>query len=144
MEKPPDLNMNVCIVEDSIPIQERLKRMIEQLPGMNIAAIAGDLNNAEQMLLQDETELAPECQIQVVVLDTQLPDGNSLELLKKIKLTRPQIKVVVFSNHASEEGRVLAQRAGADGFLDKSADSELLMQVLQNWQHNFFESTTRK
>jgi len=136
--------MNVCIVEDSRPIQERLKRLIEQLPDTTVTGIAGDLNSAERMLLAQDSELAPEQQVQAIVLDTQLPDGNSLDLLKKIKLTRPQIKVVIFSNHASAEGRLLARRAGADSFLDKSTDSELLVQVLQNWQHTFFESTTRK
>jgi len=131
--------MNVCLVEDSLPIQDRLKRMIEQLPLIRITGLAGSLKIAEQMLLQQT-----DSEVQAVVLDSQLPDGNSLELLKKIKHQKPEIKVVVFSNHATEECRILAQRAGADSFLDKSTDCELLVQLLQNWQHNFFESTTRK
>ena len=131
--------MNVCLVEDSIPIQERLKRMIEQLPQIRISGIAGNLQYAEEVLLQQ-----PDSDIEAVVLDSQLPDGNSLELLKKIKHQKPQLKVVVFSNHASDECRLLAQRAGADSFLDKSTDCELLAQLLQHWQHNFFESTIRK
>ena len=137
--------MNVCIVEDSVLIQERLKRMIEALPETKITGIAGDLRTAEQMLLGDATENTDsDRDVQAVVLDTQLPDGNSLELLKRIKFRNPEIKVVVFSNHASEECRLLAQRADADSFLDKSTDCELLVQLLQNWQHNFFESTIRK
>ncbi len=131
--------MNVCIVEDSIPIHDRLKRMIEQIPLTKVSGIASSIRSAEQMLLQQ-----PDSDVQAVVLDSQLPDGNSLELLKKIKLQRPEIKIVVFSNHATEESRLLAQRAGADSFLDKSTDCELLVQLLQDWQHNFFESTTRK
>lgn len=113
--------------------------MIEQLPLTKVSGIASSIRSAEQMLLQQ-----PDSEVQAVVLDSQLPDGNSLELLKKIKLQRPEIKIVVFSNHATEESRLLAQRAGADSFLDKSTDCELLVQLLQDWQHNFFESTTRK
>ena len=118
--------------------------MIEPLPQTKISGIAPDLKSAEQMLLPPEASLSEEQQIQAVVLDMQLPDGNSLDLLKKIKQNKPEIKVVVFSNHASDECRLLAQRAGADSFLDKSTDSELLVQLLQHWQHNIFESSTRK
>ena len=131
--------MNVCLVEDSLPIQQRLKRLIEQVKETEVVAVAADIHSAETMLLHDG---AADREIQAVVLDMLLPDGNSLELLKKLKLQKPQIKVVIFSNHASDESRLFAQRAGADSFLDKSTDSELLVQVLQNWQHNFFESPT--
>jgi len=118
--------------------------MIEPLPQTSISGIAADLKSAEQMLLLPEADFGEERRIQVVVLDTQLPDGNSLELLKKIKQQKPGMKVVVFSNHASDECRLLARRAGADSFLDKSTDSELLVQLLQNWQHNIIESSSRK
>ncbi|MET3108448.1 DNA-binding NarL/FixJ family response regulator [Oxalobacteraceae bacterium GrIS 2.11] len=121
--------MNVCVVEDSVLIQDRIKRMIEQLPGTTVVSIASDRKSAEKLLMQSAAG-----GFQVLILDTQLPDGNGLELVKKVKQIHPDIKVVIFSNHASDECRFLAERAGADRFLDKSTDSELLVPVLQNWQ----------
>jgi DNA-binding NarL/FixJ family response regulator len=134
--------MNVCLVEDSLPIQQRLQRLIEQIPETGVTAIAGDIRSAEQMVLQPDGTQPPDKQIQAVILDLIFPEGNSLELLKKIKLQKPQIKVVIFSNHASDEWRLLAMRAGADSFLDKSTDSEMLVQVLQNWQHTISNPST--
>ena len=128
--------MNVCIVEDSIHIQERLRNMIEQFPEIHISSIAGDLATANQVILKRNEFVDQQETLQAVILDTQLPDGNSLALLKTIKTVSPQIKVVVFSNHADEECRTLAMRAGADSFLDKSTDSDQLIPLLQLWLHN--------
>ena len=69
---------------------------------------------------------------------------SKADFLKKLKRVAPEIKVVVFSNHSSDECRLLAKRAGADKFLDKSTDSELLVPLLQLWQQQNFESTYRK
>jgi len=134
--------MNICIVEDSIPIQERLSRLIEQLPKLHVTGVAGDNKNAERLIFKQQIVAKPEEKIHAVVLDSQLPDGNSLELLKKIKQGIPNIKVVVFTNHVSDDYRLLAKRAGADEFLDKSTDCNRLAPLLQFWQQNFFESTT--
>jgi DNA-binding NarL/FixJ family response regulator len=126
--------MNIGIVEDSPLIQERLRRMLEQLPGARIVGMASDMKSAEQLLLQQDPDLPLAEKIEAVILDTQLSDGNCLALVKKMKHAFPKIKVVVFSNHASDEYRFLAQRAGADQFLDKSTDSELLIPLLQLWK----------
>ncbi|TDK65631.1 response regulator [Sapientia aquatica] len=128
--------MNVCIVEDSVHIQERLKNMIEQFPEIHVSSIAGDLATATRLILKNNEYVEDTEEVQAVILDTQLPDGNSLGLLKTIKASIPTIKVVVFSNHADEECRKLAMRAGADSFLDKSTDSDQLIPLLQLWLHN--------
>ena len=135
------LIMNICIVEDSIPIQERLKRLIEQLPELHVTGIVGDNKNAEKLIFKQSTVVEPNDMIHAIVLDSQLPDGNSLDLLKKIKQDIPSIKIVVFTNHASDDYRLLAKRAGADEFLDKSNDCHQLAPLLQFWQKNFYETT---
>ena len=144
--------MNVCIVEDSIHIQERLKNLLAQMPDIHLQIIAGDLASASQFFEQQINITTKQktgnnvginegtkinAALQAVILDTQLPDGNSLDLLKSIKTMHPNIKVVVFSNHANEENRLLAMRAGADNFLDKSTDSEQLAPLLQHWHTRY-------
>ncbi len=110
--------------------------MIEQFPEIHVSSIAGDLATATRLILKNNEYVEDTEEVQAVILDTQLPDGNSLGLLKTIKASIPTIKVVVFSNHADEECRKLAMRAGADSFLDKSTDSDQLIPLLQLWLHN--------
>ncbi|MBC3917505.1 response regulator transcription factor [Undibacterium sp. CY18W] len=119
--------MNLYIVEDSALIQQRLIQFIEEVPGIHVVGVAGDISHALQGILDEHAD--------AMILDIQLADGNGLQLLKNIKQSKPEIKVVVLTNHATEDNRVHAMRAGADGFLDKSTDFGLLQNYLLRWQH---------
>jgi DNA-binding NarL/FixJ family response regulator len=118
--------MNLFIVEDSLLIQNRLVRFIEELPDISIVGISTDIVSAYDKILDAHTD--------AMILDIQLRDGNGLVLLKKIKTTHPEIRVVVLSNHSSEANRMQALRAGADSFLDKSTDFEQIPSILHRWQ----------
>nr|WP_315476439.1 response regulator transcription factor [uncultured Undibacterium sp.] len=118
--------MNLFIVEDSLLIQNRLVRFIEELPDISIVGISTDIVNAYDSILDAHAD--------AMILDIQLRDGNGLVLLKKIKTTHPEIRVVVLSNHSSDANRMQALRAGADSFLDKSTDFEQIPAILHRWQ----------
>jgi DNA-binding NarL/FixJ family response regulator len=117
--------MNLFIVEDSLLIQNRLVRFIEELPDISIVGISPDIASAYEKILDTHAD--------TMILDIQLSDGNGLALLKKIKTTHPEIRVVVLTNHSSEANRMQALRAGADSFLDKSTDFEQIPGVLHRW-----------
>lgn len=118
--------MNLFIVEDSPYIQNRLIRLVEELPDIHVVGVSGEVHAAYTAILASNTE--------VMILDVQLSDGNGLQLLKNIKLSKPEIKVVVLTNHSTEANRLQALRAGADGFLDKSTDFEQIPRILHDWQ----------
>lgn len=118
--------MNLFIVEDSLLIQNRLMRFIEELPDIEIVGISSEINGAFEKILGTHTD--------AMILDIQLSDGNGLSLLKKIKTSSPDIHVVVLTNHSNEANRMQALRAGADSFLDKSTDFEQIPALLQRWQ----------
>lgn len=118
--------MNLFIVEDSLLIQNRLMRFIEELPDIDIVGISSEISGAYEKILSTHTD--------AMILDIQLSDGNGLVLLKKIKTTTPDIRVVVLTNHSNEANRMQALRAGADSFLDKSTDFEQIPALLQRWQ----------
>jgi len=118
--------MNLFIVEDSVLIQNRLIRFVEEIPGMHVVGVSGDIATALDGVLNSDTD--------AMILDLQLGAGNGLELLKNIKQTKPAVKVVVLTNHSTEDNRLHALRAGADGFLDKSTDFGLIPEFLHRWQ----------
>lgn len=118
--------MNLFIVEDSLLIQNRLVRFIEELPDISIVGMSPDIGSAYDKIVAAHAD--------AMILDIQLSDGNGLVLLKKIKNTHPEIRVVVLTNHSSEANRMQALRAGADSFLDKSTDFEQIPSILHRWQ----------
>lgn len=124
--------MNLFIVEDSILIQNRLVRFIEEIPGMHVVGVSADIRSAYEGVMRHNTD--------AMILDLQLGEESGLTLLREIKKTRPEIKVVVLTNHSTEDYRTQALRAGADGFLDKSRDFGEIPAYLMRWQGLDFNS----
>lgn len=120
--------MNLYIVEDSELIQQRLIDFVSAIPGIQVVGMAADIATASNELISQGADAC--------ILDLQLKDGNGLQLLKTVKQKKPDLKVVVLTNHANEANRAYALRAGADGFLDKSTDFETLQSYLSAWQQN--------
>src|SRR4029450_2799198 len=48
----------------------------------------------------------------VVVLDIQLPDMNGLEVFRRLRDTRPELKVIILSAHTEQEYVLEALRLG--------------------------------
>ena len=59
----------------------------------------------------------------IVFMDIVLPDENGLILTRKIKAACPAAKVIVLTNHDTEEHREAAREYGVDHFLAKSSVS---------------------
>ena len=120
--------MKLFIVEDSVHIQNRLRVLVEELPGVRVVGVASEVSHAYRAIIDANPD--------AMILDLQLGDGNGLTLLKSVKQNKPKIKVVVFTNHSTDANRLQALRAGADSFLDKSTDFEQIPCILREWQRS--------
>ena len=66
----------------------------------------------------------------IVLLDISLPGRSGLEVLKQIKLMKPDLPVLMLSMHPEEQYAVRSIRAGASGYMTKgSAPDELLKAI---------------
>lgn len=111
------------------------------------------------LILQDSGEFYPcgsigtavgavdrirECQPDLVLLDLSLPDGGGLELLPEILAAVPETRVLIFTVHDPALYETKAIRAGARGFLNKSAlPTELLTALRAVSMGRLFLNTTR-
>lgn len=68
----------------------------------------------------------------VVLLDLQLPDGDGLELLDRLRRESPDTRVIVITANGSINRAVQAMRAGAFDFLVKPFDEGRLMSAVEN------------
>ena len=62
----------------------------------------------------------------VVVLDYRLPRMDGLEVLRRIKESRPEVEVIMLTAHGSVESAVEAMKVGAYDYLGKPLDLEEL------------------
>ena len=72
----------------------------------------------------------------IVVLDFRLPRMDGLEVLRRIKESRPEIEVILLTAHGSVEGAVEAIKLGAFDYLSKPLDLEELRLVVGKALHS--------
>jgi two-component system, NarL family, invasion response regulator UvrY len=67
----------------------------------------------------------------VAMLDISLPDMNGLDVLKRLKRTAPRLPVLMFSMYREDQYAVRALKAGASGYLSKTADPQLMIAAIR-------------
>lgn len=67
----------------------------------------------------------------LVVLDWRMPDGSGEEVLARLKVDDPTIRVVVLTAETQPRERETARRLGADEFLTKPFSPLRLLGVLE-------------
>jgi DNA-binding NtrC family response regulator len=108
----------ILIIEDKKSMADMLKKAFE-MEGFNIE-IAHRFKEAIDSLSFD---------IDAVVTDLKLPDGDGLDLIKIIKDYNPSIPIIVMTAYGSIEKAVKAVKDGAYDFLTKPFDPEHLILV---------------
>ena len=117
----PAAPVRVFVVEDSEQVRRRLDALIAQA-GAQTAGHAEAVGAATLAILETHPD--------VVILDLQLADGSGFDVLRAVHDAAPEIDVYLFTNHAADPYRQLAERLGARGFFDKSKDFERVREVL--------------
>lgn len=112
----------VLLAEDSAVVRERLRSQIEEDGRFSVVGEAADLARARQMFHQ----AAPDA----VVLDVQLADETTFDLLVEFKRSRPDCKLVVLTQFSVHAYRERCLELGADRFLAKSSDFERIVPLL--------------
>lgn len=107
---------SVLLVDDHELIRQGLRRAFERDEDFTVAGEAATLNDA--------TRLASTLQPDVCVIDVRLPDGNGLELAKKLRQARPDVGLVILTMYAGDDQLFAALDAGASAFVPKSAASD--------------------
>ncbi len=113
--------MKVFITEDSPVIRERLSEMLNSIPCVELAGEADNKARAVRSI----------CAVQpdVVILGLSSAKGN-LDVLRRIRMETMSVRVIVMTNKVYSLYRKKCMDLGADYFLDKSRDIEVLSDLL--------------
>ena len=111
---------NILVVDDEDKLRGLLKRIIA-LEGY-IVHEAIDCKSAMKLLGKEE--------IDVVVCDVRLPDGNGLELTGNIKRGWPDAEIILLTAHANIPDVVRAMRSGAFDYISKGDDNDKLLPLI--------------
>lgn len=114
--------MRILVVDDHTVMRQGILRLLGAIP---------DAVMEEAGTAREATLAARRARPDVVVLDINLKESSGLELLKRMRLEWPGLRVVVFSMYAEVVYAVTARRLGALGFVSKSAEAEELVKAVR-------------
>jgi DNA-binding NarL/FixJ family response regulator len=114
--------MRVMLVDDHPIVRRGLRNLLaDAFAGAAIYEFGSGREAIAALELQPWT---------VIVLDLALPDASGLDVLKRIRESRPRLPVLILSMHAADQFARRAIAAGASGYLTKdAADTELVAAV---------------
>ena len=116
-----NLPSRVLLVEDERELARSLSQRLERRDMGS--AVAYDGASALKIMEEDDPE--------VMIIDLKMPDIDGVEVLRKVKATRPDIEVIVLTQQGSEADQQKCLQIGAFGCLVKPVDIEVLSDMLK-------------
>ena len=116
------MGIKLVIADDHSMIREGLRQLLELDENLKVVAEAADGNEALEKL--------DEYNVDVLLLDINMPNMNGLETLKQIKLRNIDVKVLILTIHNEVDYLMKAVEIGCDGYVLKDSDSNLLKKAI--------------
>src|SRR5436305_1821849 len=104
-----NMEITVCIVEDSLELSESVVKYIDGMDGFRCLGAYG---TAEEALIE-----IPKKNPEVVLMDINLPQMSGIQCVERLKEILPSIHVVMLTVYEDSDQVFQALAAGACGYL---------------------------
>jgi two-component system, OmpR family, response regulator len=121
-----NMKFRAYIVEDSPTIRENLIETLQELALVEPVGAAETEHEGKKWLAQNDAYW------DLAIIDLFLKEGSGLNILEACRYRRPTQKVVVVSNHATNDVRWRCAQLGADAVFDKSTEIDDLVEYCVN------------
>jgi DNA-binding NarL/FixJ family response regulator len=123
--RPEVASVKVFIVEDSPAVLERLQDMVRDIEDVELVGNAATYATAVAGIIAARPDVS--------ILDIKLADdtGSGIDVLGRVRKDLPLMKAVMLSNYVTPQHEKASSDAGAEYFLDKSADTDRIPAILE-------------
>jgi DNA-binding NarL/FixJ family response regulator len=111
----------VLLADDHVMVRRGLRMILSAQPDLTVVEEAGD--GAEAV------EIAARTALDLAVLDVSMPRLTGLQAAAQLTRAHPELKVLMLSMHDNEQYLFEALRAGASGYVLKSAADRDLVEA---------------
>lgn len=121
--------IRVLVVDDHLVVRRGLRQLLADAGDIDVVGDAADAATAVQLA---RARLASGGGgLDVVLLDIALPGRDGLDVLRQLKAEHPRLAVLMLSTYPDRQFAVRCLRAGAAGYLNKTADPDELTAALR-------------
>ena len=115
--------ISVLIADDHNIVRDGLKRILAATPDLQVAGEAASGDAALALVKANDYD--------VVMLDMSMPGLSGIDLIKRLKVEKPKLRILVLSMHGEQQYAARALKAGASGYLTKDTAAEKLLGALR-------------
>lgn len=115
--------IRIVIADDHEIVRAGLKQIISDDEDMEVL---GESNNGENLI-----ELVKKNDYDVVLLDLKMSGISGIDVIKHLKVIKPDLPIIVLSMHAEDQYAVRTIKAGASGYLTKETAAENLITAVR-------------
>ena len=118
--------ISVFIADDHAVVRHGIEQILKETSDMGVSGEAEDTAGLTEKIRKSPTD--------VLILDVSMPGRGGFEALRELRQAFPALPILVFSMHAEEQFAVRAIKAGASGYLSKSASTSELIDAIRKVQ----------
>jgi DNA-binding NarL/FixJ family response regulator len=115
--------ITVLLADDHAVVRKGIRDFLEEDAALRVIAEANDGAEAWALLAQERPDVA--------VLDIRMPHLSGVELTRRIKQKYPEVRVLILTAYDDEPYVMALLRAGADGYVLKTAGSQELISAVK-------------
>jgi len=115
--------IQVILADDHAVVRQGIRDFLQADPQIRVTGEADNGKTAWRLIDRRPPDVA--------VLDIRMPDLSGIELTKRIKERYPQVRVLILSAYDDEPYILALLRAGADGYILKTAQGDDLVRAVK-------------
>ena len=115
--------IRVLLADDHTLVREGLRQLLGATADIRVEGEAANGDEALALVKANDYDLA--------VLDMSMPGLSGIELIKRLRLEKPRLRLLVLSMHGEAQYAARALKAGAAGYLTKDSASAQLVSAIR-------------
>jgi two-component system invasion response regulator UvrY len=115
--------IRVLLADDHKIVREGLRGILARTEDIQVADEAADGDQALALVRKNDYHVA--------VLDLSMPGLSGMDLIKRLRIEKPKLRLLVLSMHGEEQYAARVLKAGAAGYLNKDSAGELLVGTIR-------------